>query len=542
MRVTAVAGLLILAAAGVWWLLAERALPERSEPRAPASLPEIPRTPPAPTPTREVPAKAGVLNVRVVRPDGTGIAALPVVLTERNREVVRVPTDATGWANFADRTERQLSVRLEPGGVTLAVGTFRPADGDLTIEHVLRPPRSLVIRVLCEGERKLPDLYTVAQPRLFDVRTKQGEIHGRFYPRSADHVEVWLQVPGFVDGGARVEADLRTEPALATIHLRKVVALRLRAAGPAGILDHLTLEKRDGTWSAVDASVTLLDNGFAYELPPGLYRVVLNGIRAVVAEVDLRHPFDLAVDLSRAEWLTIHVDVPPGYDPEYVEVLARSGAEEAYLPRQRHLRGCTYAAFVPGDRTFTIRPTHPLLVPVKVLEADRGGTFTLRMRPGPLLRFRIAHPWSSVYTVLYRPDDLEHPAFWGHARELRGHSGTYGLTGWEPGSYAVLVYFRNHVPVLRHVTIPADGTSLGSLPQERGSWVRIDAHGKRPWIRVESLGMPRIRRRERGYSTAFAKGLPAGRYRLRYGAGEKKLEEEIVLDGKTDLTREIDLR
>jgi hypothetical protein len=56
------------------------------------------------------------------------------------------------------------------------------------------------------------------------------------------------------------------------------------------------------------------------------------------------------------------------------------------------------------------------------------------------------------------------------------------------------------------------------------------------------LALPRIRRRDTGYSSVTAKGLPAGRYRLRYGAGEKKFEEEIYLDGKTDLEREIDLR
>jgi len=543
MRAAVVGGLLIVVVACVWWLLGGRAPPDRAGPPVAA-------TPPLPTPTgrpaatgRTEPTRTGTLDVWVVRPGGEGVKAVPVVLAAGDREVARGSTDAAGWARFAGRTERELSVRLEPSGVRLPIGVFRPAAGDLTLSHVLHTPRSLVIRVFCEGERKLPENYTVAQPQLFDVRTEAGELHGRFYPWSADRIEVWLQAPGFVDGGGRVEADLGTEPAIATIHLRKVVQLRLRVAGPAGIVDHLTLEKHDDSWREGNASVTIHEDGFTYDVAPGRYRVVLSKTRAVVAEFHLDGPLDLDLDLSRAEWLTVHVEVPPRYDPSPVNVLAKSGAQEHYLPRQDDRKGATFATFVPGDRTVSIRASHPLLVPSRALETERGGTLTVRMRPGPLLRFRIVVERGSIYTLLYRPDDLEHPVFDGRAQAVPGHTKTYGLTGWEAGTYAVFVHFDRRVPVLRHVTIPADGLDLGTLPQKRGSWVRVTSvGGKHSWIRVESVALPRIRRRDTGYSSVTAKGLPAGSYRLRYGVGEKEIEEEIYLDGRTDLEREIALR
>jgi len=545
MRAAVFGGLLIVVVACVWWLLGGRAPPDRARPPAAATGPP-PARPDQPAPTRTdrpAPTRTGTLEVRVVRPGSEGVGAVPVVLAVGDREVARVPTDATGRARFAGRTERQLSVWLEPSGVRLPIGIFRPADGDLTLEHVLHAPRSLVIRVLIEGQRKLPEAYTVGQPQLFAVRTEADEIHGRFYPRSADRVGVWLQAPGFADGGGRTEASLRAEPVIATIHLHKVVQLRLRATGPAGIVDHLTLEKHDGSWREVNASITIHADGFAYDLAPGRYRVVLNGTQAILSAFGLDGPLDLDLDLSRAQWLTVHVEVPPRYDPAYVNLLASSGAEEHYVPRQRGRKGVTFAALVPGDRTISIRPSHPLLVPTRTLETERGGTFTLRMRPGPLLKYGISFGWwPGVYTLLYRPDDLEHPVFAGRAQQPPGHDEIVGLTGWEPGMYAVFAHFREHVPVLRHVTIPREGLDLGLLPQKRGSWVRIRAFGARPWVRVESLALPRIRRREKGYSPVIAKGLPAGRYRLRYGSGDKKFEEKIYLDGKTDIEREIDLR
>jgi len=332
MRAAIVGGLLILAAACVWWLRSGRTPPDRAGPPAAPIAPPPART--AATPTdRPAPTRTGTLGVRVVRPGGEGVEAVPVVLAEGDREVVRASTDAAGWAEFAGRTERGLSVRLEPSGVQLPIGTFRPAAGDLTLEHVLHAPRSLVIRVLVDGRRELPETYTVGRPQLFEVQAEADEIHGRFYPSSADRVEVWLQAPGFVDGGGRAEASLRTALATAIIHLRKGVRLRLRAVGPAGIVDHLTLERHDGSWREVNASITIHADGFAYDLTPGRYRVVLEGTQAVVSEFGLDRPLDLDLDLSRAEWLVVHVEVPPHYDPASVGLLAKSGEEDPFKYR-----------------------------------------------------------------------------------------------------------------------------------------------------------------------------------------------------------------
>jgi len=315
-----------------------------------------------------------------------------------------------------------------------------------------------------------------------------------------------------------------------------VLPVRVRVDGPEGIIDELELEEhRDGEWRVPSPSFTLGDDERTFDVPPGRYRLVLVGTRAVLREFTVAGAVELDLDLTGVERLRIHVDTPASYFAGHISVWAIDGEREHALPRLPGKPFPHFEVLLPGDRPCRFEPRHPLLRGA-ARETDRGGSLTLRMDPGPLLRFTLARGSpGSVYTTWFRPGDVERPMHGGTA--VRCEDDTYGFTGWTPGTYDVLFHLPKHIPVLRRMTIPAEGLDVGELPQERGSWVRLKSTKRYRRARIESLTMPRISRRPRG---GIIKGLAAGRYALRYVIDLESTELEIAVNGVDDV--ELDLR
>jgi hypothetical protein len=287
-------------------------------------------------------------------------------------------------------------------------GSFAPRlDADLssgdTALHVELPPQTLAV-VSIRGEREAgiphgtvlrvqhaPETTgwrpppgtqwdAAAGEARFPVRDAGAAIPGSRQVFAPNELRVQASAPGH----ATVRGVLRHDPASgflrADLTLPRAGSLvaQTRAAPSEKVEPRLQRWLRDEEWEdwafprapRVDGA-----EGDLYEgLPRGLYRLrdSIRGWSSQAVEVVPDHPpATLTWDLRSTGWAEGTVILPPGIDPDDLDVVVQ-GAESPWSRLTRDLDGARFRIQVPGDRPVVLVPVHPSARP-----AAEGGTTTV---------------------------------------------------------------------------------------------------------------------------------------------------------------------
>ncbi len=544
------------------------------------------------TPTRFM--RACSITVVVRRADGTPAPGIAVgIFNQGNNLMAQAATDGDGVAKL-DMLDGQLAELYVIGQSAYErreeIGTVDLRKGDLRIEHTLMGRRRFEISVLADGKPSLPEGRQVGIGSSMEevaYDEEQGLVTGLVAVRDGTpKVPAWCGAPGYLRETASIDVPGGDEPIRHTFQLRRGGELRVREIGKPPDRFDLILERQEAEgWQTRDARNMFpriarkpADDGWTFTgLEPGTYR--MRGDCVVFGPVTLAADGgpELVLDYTRIAAIAGRVEVPEGVPPfEATLLLEVDGIDPDTLnptwgqPRRAGKDG-TFRILVPGDRKARLTVRHSRLAP----DPKRGSIETvtgaegvvLALVPGPSLRFRIPqffekyrerfekYPrWQRPHAAvrLFRGEPLGRPEFTVTAqaedREWKGG-------GFAPGTYTLWIDVPESVPVVRR-GVKLDGDAdLGDLPMEPGSTLRIRVLVREPFaaprvhVWANRLGEPRYYRgvNSNGEDVVLVPGLAAGRYRVTGGvtmasSPGRMLNEEIEVDGTTDVERTLDLR
>lgn len=312
-------------------------------------------------------------------------------------------------------------------------------------------------------------------------------------------------------------------------------------------------------------------------LEPGSYRMRAGGVVFGPVTIGANGGPDLLIDYGKIAAIAGRIEAPEGVPYHEVSLLLEvEGLEPDTLnpmwgqPRRPNKDG-TFRVLIPGDRKAKLSIRHRTLAP----DPKRGSIETvtgvegvvLALVPGPSLRLRIPQyfekyrerfekypQWQRPFVEvrLYRGEPAGNPEFQVFAqaedREWKGG-------GFVPGTYTLWIDVPESVPVVRR-GVKLDGDAdLGELPMDTGSTLKIRVLVNEPLaaprinVWANRIGEPRYYRglNSNGEEVVLLTGLAVGRYRVLGGVTmqmgtQRMLNEEIEVDGATDVERTLDLR
>jgi hypothetical protein len=536
-----------------------------------------------------------VCNITVVlhEPDGAPAPGLTVgIYNQGNNVMANATTDEDGLAKLG-MLQGELAEIYVLGASEYErreqIGTVDLRKGDLRIEHTLVGRRRFEIRVLVDGKPILPEgqqvgIGSAMEEVAFDE--EQGLVTGLVPVRAdAPKVHAWCSAPGYLRETASIDVREGDEPIRHTFTLRPGADLRVREIGKPPDRFDVVLEKQESEgWQARDARTMFpraarkpADGGWTYTgLEPGTYR--MRGDSVVFGPATVTEGGgEIVLDYSRIAAIAGRVEVPEGVPPHEASLLLEvDGIEPETLnptwgqPRRPGKDG-TFRVVIPGDRKARLSVRHGRLAP----DPKRGSIETvggmegvvLALVPGPSVRFRIPQYFAKyaglfekypewqrphVEVRLYRDEPVGRPEFTVTAlaedREWKGG-------GFAPGTYTLWLDVPESVPVVRRGVKLEEDRDLGDIPMDPGSTVRIRVLVKEPLavprihVWANRVGEPRYYRgvNSNGEEVVLVPGLQAGRYRVTGGVtmamgSTRMLNEEIEVDGVTDVERTFDLR
>jgi hypothetical protein len=493
------------------------------------------RTPPSPVHFR-LPRTVEVL---ARNPDGSPAEGAAFVLFDEGPTPIVTPagTDAAGRVAFPGlHANRIVSVFLLPdlqgpyGGRPVGKVDLRKGDGRL--EVVVPGKRTFLAHVTVDGVRRLPPVYRVSaegiQIRDAAEDPEKGEIRfDAFVEADAAAVQVSLWAYPYL-GGQVKEAPVPGEgPIDLDIALRSPGSLTVAVRPPPDGLYRLCVQHWDtaeGQWqpSYEDGDGLPMHIGpdaegiaRAPRLREGRYRV-LEGLTGLVTDPVDVHPGSEsaagALDLSKSGWAQGRVVVPGDGDAGLARVLVEGpGLVPAtrepglFESGDRHRIGMapdgSFKARIPGDRTVTLRPWHPVLAPapeggcVEVMRPQEG--LVLRLAGGAQATMRLTaerglqpYGWNAPRVLVFQGAPLgtprsEHPAL------VEGDRLTFG--GFKPGTWTLLVDITAEWPdafapaILRDIELGSGETDLGTIRLTGGSRLRVRVLAK------DGVEVPRFR-------------------------------------------------
>lgn len=539
------------------------------------------------------------ITVVVRQPDGAPAVGVNVgIYNQGNNVMARAATDAEGVAKLG-MLQGQLAELYVSGASEYErrelIGTVDLRKGDLRIEHTLMGRRRFELRVTVDGKPMLPAGRQIAigagGAAMEDVTddASQGLVSGLLPLRPGTRkVGAWCGAPGYLRETVSIDVPEGDEPIRHTFALRRGGELRVREIGTPPDRFDLILERqesdgwqlRDGKNMFPRAARKPAEGGFVFEgLESGTYRMRGDGVVFGPAAVTDRGGGEIVLDYTRIAAIAGRVETPEGVRPyEATLLLEVDGLESdtlnlAWGQPRRPAKDGTFRILVPGDRKARLSVRHARLAP----DPKRGSVETvggiegvvLALVPGPSFRFRIPQYFAKygerfekyptwqrphVEVRLYRDEPVGQPEFTVNAlaedREWKGG-------GFTPGTYTLWLDVPEALPVVRRGVKLEGDTDLGDLPMEPGSTLRIRVLVKEPFaaprihVWASRVGEPRYYRgvNSNGEEVVPVPGLAAGRYRvtggvtMAMGGGVgQMLNEEIELDGTTDVERTLDLR
>ena len=307
-------------------------------------------------------------------------------------------------------------------------------------------------------------------------------------------------------------------------------------------------------------------------LAAGRYRVTEPDTGGESEPVDLSRgeERELVVELGAMGWIEGTVEVPEGMKASDARVFVEGLPEGTYPPTVYVRRDGSFKVKVPTNRDLTLRPRHPLLRPLPGSETlvVRAPKKDLRfvMIEGPLLVVSWPgpapeaprHQLHRIGVTLHSPDQSGSAVgTWELLREKDETVWRGG--GFAPGTYDLLFDVPGYVPFKVESVKIEDGDNPLTLPTpDRGTTIRIRLlveEGQSPpriFASAHHQGEPRYVRylNSRGEAEVLLSGLGTGRYKVQAfpmrDMGRPKrsvaIDEEIEVDGKSDLTFELDFR
>jgi hypothetical protein len=284
---------------------------------------------------------------------------------------------------------------------------------------------------------------------------------------------------------------------------------------------------------------------------------------------------EVYLDLRAAREVTGRVEAPEGTNLRLVRVVVEgeelataSENEWDWQPGMRKGHRVrpdgTFRIPVATDRPVTLQPWHPILVPSAeggaVAVTEETGEVVLRLESGNEASFPVPEGagWTGfsghagVRVALYRGEPFGLPVADFYALIENGRA-RFG--GFDPGTWTVWIDPRSgYAPAtLRDVELRAGAQDLPDPGFRVGSSLRIRV------LVAEGTSVPRLsasgfREVEPAYyrhmnsdgeSEVVLPGFGPGTFRVRYSAFMTErgtVERELVFDGKTDVTVDLDLR
>ena len=513
---------------------------------------------------------------------GQPMQGLTLHVLHEHMRVPSVPTDAQGYAVAEDlyggpHASAKVLVSKHEAGARTMLGRVDLAKMDGRFEHVVPVPRTLRCRVFVD-DLPAPDglvVFLRVGRRELDGVVKGGRLEVTWEPSDlSNEVDVHAHASGTAGSWVRLALDAPNPPE---------VVLRLRAAGEALVRVHRPADGRvrallqvwdeaKGAWPPLPAKASghrvghVDESGFVSfrRLAPGRYRVVDLHSRRDTGPFEVRgnEQTRVTLDLRAVGWVKGRVVTPPGvpaweftvgFEGEPVRETPLGLAGDG-LPGERVRSDGTFAVRVPGDRTAVLRPFHHVHRPhptqgrVEVstpregiqLVAVRGATATVRFSQ-PVVRGRDP---ARVVVRLF-PGEPK-----GQGLDVRGlvNPASDALTfgGYDPGTYTVWIDMVKAAPlVLRDVALGEDDVDLGRFDPDPGSRVVVEVLVKdgqsppRTSMIARRLDEPAYTRSiVSSESRVTLSGLGPGRFQVI----SQHLNEEITVDGTTDVHRTLDLR
>jgi hypothetical protein len=259
---------------------------------------------------------------------------------------------------------------------------------------------------------------------------------------------------------------------------------------------------------------------------------------------------DLALDLSRAGWVTGRVETPTPGDTSDARVTF-SGTDirpVGYMMGDSPQRyegvtinpDGTFRLRVPGDRPITLVPIHPKLVAAADGDAtvtEPRGDVRLRLVRAGRVRFTIdsgdvtgPKAGATHYAKVFR-HGVEGVPVSTHLIGIDGNAGS--LTGVPAGKWTIWLNIDPFQPaVLAGTTVDQDETDLGRVSFDRGSELEIHVI-ERPGRSLSSIRVQAWHRDEPAYSrTAQARG---GQPCIVHGLGPGRFLVKITTNDRAEL-------
>lgn len=549
------------------------------------------------TPTKFV--RACNITVVVLKPDGAPAPGVNVgIFNQGNNPMGKATTDGEGVARL-EMLEGQLAELYVLGTSDFdrkeQIGTIDLRKGDLRIEHTLMGRRLFELRVVVDGKPALPEGRQVGIGAAMDqvaIDAEQGLMTGSVALRpGARKITASCGAPGYLRETAEIDVPAGDEPIRHTFTLRRGPELRVHEIGKPPERFVFELERQEGPyWQPVDSKRVMprperrpASDGWTYAgLYPGTYRIrALGGTTSgPVTLAAGGPPADLTLDYTKIAAIRGKVEMPEGgaINEAYLQLEGEGIETDVFNPNwsqpiRPSYKDGTFEIFIPGDRKVSLSVRHQRFAPHP--ERGRFETVTgaegvvLVLVQGPSVRFRVPQyfakyaerfeknpKWQrpSVEVRLFRGEPVGKPEYTLFAQ---AEDREWKASGFVPGTYTLWFDMPESVPVVRKDMELAEDIDLGDLPMEPGSTLKIRVQVREPFVPprihvwANRLDEPRYSRglNSGGEEWVVVPGLAAGKYTLtggvtmQMGMGPgRMLNEEIMVDGASDVERTLDLR
>jgi hypothetical protein len=510
---------------------------------------------------------------------------------EESKFLSSARTDANGVARFFPLLPSRRIVLVErtpEGSPPVRIGVVDLTQGDVALEKTLPAPRAATLAFEIDGERRLPQRYTLRGPLVGGRARREDPAHGEVQidleePGAPVPQQIFVEAPGFRPCEVIIPATTGASEPFVVVPLERGGTLVARILSTPSDPPRPHLERLDaatGRFAPLRGSPEWIqspnDGPDRYEftaLAPGRYRVA-DGVRygqidrsyvaSDAVDVTVGATAYVELDLRRMKKVRVTIAVPDGEDASNARVLIVGNGDEApwrsehgiELPGIAPSGGRDVELQVDETHALRLRAWHPWLVAApEGGEAVVDGTHdavTLVLTRAPLLTFALpegAASWKRAF-VTWTPAGGgagAGGAAWAFERDGRFRFGPPPTGHWD-----VLIDCDPLAPLwLRDVAWDGDARDLGVLPFTRGASIRIvaaDPNAPLPplYVWASTRGEPkcvRVARPGPDGAPVVVTGLPAGTVDVTvrdYDTYELYASEAIELDGIT--TRDLLLR
>jgi hypothetical protein len=460
-------------------------------------------------------------------------------------------------------------------------GSVDLTKGDGRVEATLATMAAVRLRVLLDGRPGLPAKFQVWGARLVEEFPDLGELSiALSVAHPGETMRFGVRAPGFLTASTELVPPTDGSVAQAQVELVRGAVLLARVelsdTERASILPQrfdeeskkFEAERKFGFQRMSQPNGP--DSSFVYSgLTPGRWRVVDERSGAASTEAELfpgGGEARVELDLRSVTWVSGRVEVP---DPaELARVVVLVGGVDAapsgrsWLPGLAPPEGASagdgsFRVRVPGDRTVTLVPWHPWLVPAADagtcdVREGRDGV-VLRLVEGDEVRLPVSHlaasPLvSSLRIGRYSGDAIGEPLEWRNAPVVDG-----GARFAVPhGTWTLWIDAGEGFAPLELHNVSVDGvTVLEPAVFERGSAVRVrvpvvpDQAAPRIFVSAMKVGAPAYFRslNSDGENEVVLAGLGPGRFQLSLSTVmpfQAPTRREIELDGRSELVLDFD--